>query len=42
MRELGSKGAGRDVNYHGIALVPGTRFETDCQIAIDEFGLWKL
>lgn len=42
VREWGSKGAGRDVNYHGIALVPGTRFETDCQIAIDEFGLWKL
>lgn len=42
VREWGSKGAGRDVNYHGVALVPGTRFKTDCQIAIDEFCLWKL
>lgn len=42
VREWDSKGAGRYVNYHGIALAPGTWFETDCQIAIDEFGLWKL
>ena len=42
VREWGSRGAGKKVNYHGIALVPGTRFETDSQIVIDEFGLWKL
>lgn len=41
-REWGSKGAGKNVKYNGIVLVPGAKFKTDYQITIDEFGLWKI
>lgn len=32
----------KDKLFDKYELVLNTRFETDCQIVIDEFGLWKL